>query len=148
MSREFLGISKPSEALRAMAAGLRAADERPDCRINTDCWGYRDDNDVCLGCAATFALMHLNDGELPSFGQDAGETSREWAEICDAHHREIQSFELSIDSMRFGDGRRLAIFFDVEMPKPTEEIHLNTETWQADLPKIERYAEQLEAAGL
>lgn len=145
---------KPSDAIKAMVAGLR---ELPNTRYRVDMNTYgtvRDDPNTgrctCYGCAATYTVHELA-AQSPSASTMSKRLTR--ASLLDLQQDEMADFEDAIDLFRRGKPYRLFEFYDLSSVAPwglrrMQEWYLMNSNWDDQLPLIEDYAKKLEAAGL
>ncbi len=149
----FFGKTKPSEFLQAMVDGLRAAAETPKQDICMKTFGHVDQEGVCYGCAATWALQNL-----------AGKTlTAEQVELLGSTHelptkdfygvsgRRIYDFETAIDWARKGEIGELADFCHIARKTLAPWLTrwwLTTMNWRDELPAVEAAIAEMRAEGL
>ena len=148
--RAFMGIDRPSQALRAMCDGLEEADSRPDFEIDMSTYGEVRNN-ICFGCAATCALQELleepftaleiNDRYISGRTLYAARLEPGW-----------DFFEFAIDEARKARLHTLFEFFGVEdrwdSDLERELLCMGTSDWRGGLPAIRRLIDKLEPVGL
>jgi hypothetical protein len=151
--RTFLGISKPSQALRAMVTGLLKAKADENCVVVMGDFGEMRDG-VCHGCAATYALTELSGisigaGEYPRkdhIGR-ALDVTREF----DVTRCEVSDFECAVDCARQGQLKRLFDFFDTQLSDDVasvaSELNMGTYDWKTQIPLVKRIIKLCEEAG-
>ncbi len=162
----FMGIDRPSKAVRAMIAGLLAADERPTFTVEMATFGmYDGGHDMCYGCAATCTLMQLTGDErfVKTVKTDSAAkithpgsrgTPGRYAEEVMGLNR-ARYFEDCIDLLRQGHYQNVVLFFfpDTDWNDMTGVIHpridlsMNTSSWKEQIPKAIALAELWESYG-
>lgn len=155
----FLGVSKPSQALRAMLEGLLAADRSDGLEVvDMSDYGSKS-NGVCFGCAAHWALTQLSKISLLQVcGNDYGK----WLRAIASQHGEpefkVEQFLYILNDVRLGNMDRLYKFLGVDdrmiptrlkslvsSPRP---FYMQEHNWRDELPKMEKFIQQLEEASL
>jgi hypothetical protein len=144
---------KPSDAIKAMIAGLRGipSDSFVVVMSSFGGTGYINGRNVCFGCAATCAAHKLA-GKQPSCKHITDEQQR--AEYLDFDPQDLMDFEIAIDDFRQGWlGELLEDYYGLDRQKLPDELtadqpwDLHSNNWQEQLPAIEAYVAELEAAG-
>jgi hypothetical protein len=160
--REFLGITKPSEAIEAMLRGLKAVHEEGVHKIDMSTFGEVRDG-TCFGCAATWALQELVGKPMTAENFRYGENNDTWsahAEYAGVDYHQIVDFECAVDNSRHGHVSALLWFFGVSAPDAGElqrscsnrgEWALSDysdETQEREIPKVAKFAKYLKKRGL
>jgi hypothetical protein len=145
---------KPSDAIKAMIAGLREIPSE-DFQLNMMTFGRveeRASRKICCGCAATCAVHKLA-GRQPSV-RYIGQSQQ--SVYLGFEVRDLASFEAAIDQFRCGHPMGLFCYYygyeSVRRAVPTRLVdnqswYLSTGEWKSQIPRIERYVEELELAG-
>lgn len=155
----FFGITKPSQALRAMAEGLRETRNKTAGRVEEvrmDTFGHATQQTsppqvICYGCAATWAIQKLcPDYKIGGEISSAGCRDERIAEAGLATIAVIEEFEYAIDQARRGRLGALFKFFEMVPSKvaPDGAWCMGTDTWERQLPVVDEYIKALEAQGL
>ncbi len=164
----FLGIDRPSKALRAMLTGLIKASERPTFVIEMSVFSeYIKDKDICYGCAATCALMELtgDDRIVKSAFMSTGDSEINITpgrylsnKFSTEDHDDIRAtfFESAIDEVRKGDPGSLFRFFhmhdfvnrDSDGYAITLGWYLDSFNWKDHIGQIEATITEWESRGL
>lgn len=148
--KAFYGKSLPSEFLQAMVDGLEAADKNPKQRVSMGTYGRVTPDDVCVGCAATWALQNLIGRELEA---DEVRALGAWAtsDLFEEDTERINRFEFAMERARNGDLSELARFccqpFSQLTPRQSRWV-LDTRDWDCGLPTVRVAIEEMQAAGL
>lgn len=138
-----MNLACPADAIEAMILGLRRAFAWDDFEINMASFGgtdYRDN--TCYGCAATCTLMEAANMR---FTPDSICTVSDRAARLHVNTDELDAFEISIDRFRKGLPSELFDFFESPMPNIQADWWLSTSTWARELPRVERYLEELKS---
>lgn len=141
---------KPSDAIKAMSAGLR---ELPDEKFVIDMGTFGcSRNGICFGCAATCAVYQLLDSSPNPLSMCAGILGQ--ASWFGYDYDTLYDFETAINAFRSGKPSHLFRFYGYTIEDVPAELWLSqwwlldTDDWRWQLPSIDRYVEKLEAAGL
>lgn len=146
----FLGITKPSEALEAMVRGLRATKESGGKRqINMQSFGEYD-NGVCYGCCATYALAELiPDIQISEKLNDVVRLNVAIRNTNKPNASRVSDFEMAMSSLRRGDMRRLFEFFGADTAAINMQAPwgLSEGNWEQQLPFVEMTIKMLKSRG-
>ena len=141
-------ISKPSEALEAMVAGLLKQSQRADFIINMSTFGSENTHDKrkCFGCAATCTIQQLAGKDLTP-ANISSEIKR--ADALDFDYEDMESFEMAIESARHGGMWRLFKYFNMDCPEDLEEagFNLNTSDWDRQIDDVRKFIDVLKREG-
>ena len=162
----FLGISKPSEAIRAMIEGLKENSDREDFKIDMGSFGKTDESNICFGCAATCTLQKLSGVKFTKeniFRADRRTIAinRHLSEGDIILSKQLFNFESAIDGLRTGCYIDIIYFFELydqfheartkdhELFKSYQSLPtLSTGSWMHNLAPYENFATELEKHGL
>lgn len=156
----FMGIDRPSKALRAMIAGLLAAKDMPTFQINMMTFGtYEKKDGMYYGCAATCTLMQLTGKErlVKEAYLESKENNINYTKTAsfisknnNSNESQIWDFENAIDSLRSGDAEYILKFFLLEDPKTEDREYfcMTSKDWEIEIPIAIALAESWEADGL
>jgi len=151
----FLGITKPSEAIFAMCDGLIEQDKREDFIIDMLSYGGVQ-KDFCCGCAATCTLQKLA-GKNFNTQNIAPRISRDFAIHGNVCNEDLLSkFEYAIDDLRTGCVHGIYQFFsvfpdqeqsDILFEKETKLPVLNNGDWKEGIQAYLDFATALQEIG-
>lgn len=104
-------VPKPSDAIKAMWAGLNAQSKRDDFIINMGTFGGQNRfSKQCFGCAATCTIQQISGIDFRP-DQDKIETYGHRAKILGFEKVELAQFENCIDEFRWGNLDPLLFFY-------------------------------------
>jgi hypothetical protein len=152
-------LPKPSDAIKAMLAGLQKADHERGFQIDMSTYGsaLQDDDSfqvTCFGCAATCTVQHLLG--RPFVPEEIDDRAKHAAAL-DMLWYEVSSFESAIDNFRTGYLSVLFRFYDLELNQQKYNeledhvdkwIYLQTHNWTQQIPAIEKAIKMMEELGI
>ena len=146
-------ISKPSEAVDAMIAGLRRQSRRKNFEIKMATYGSSVGK-ICFGCAATCTIQELAHKNLPPESMSL-EMLR--AEFLGFNTVDLSEFESVINNLRNGYVYHILSYFEVKQELIDEVQHssfyitlpvLDTHNWKEKLPPYVKFSKYLKSLGL
>lgn len=146
---EYMGLTRPSQFLRAMAEGLKdVRDGRygPDQKLCMDTFGHVDEGGVCCGCAATWAIQRIWGRRMESGDIDAMDR---WES-----HPLQEDVESALDMARGGVLRPLCMLCRLSDEDAGEvdsrwsfQWRMHSLNWEGMLPALERAVAEMEEEG-
>jgi hypothetical protein len=147
MSRTFLGIDRPSQALQAMLDGLYEQYNRHDFRIDMRVYGAGDGG-VCYGCASTCTLQKLAGKDFTTATIDTRDSR---AAVLAVDANDLYIFEHAMDHARKGGCGLLFDFFEIPRPITSDLLsfpfYLTSGNWQDQVPSVRRAISLLQESG-
>lgn len=152
-------ITKPSQAVDAMIAGLRRQSRRKKFLIDMDTYGaYSVSRSMCFGCAATCALQEIAGKNFVDFFSIRDNALRlKYLGLEEHSDMWYNCFEKAIDELRKGDAERILEYFDVPYslyheilfsPEHLELSCLETHNWRERLGGYTRFSKFLKKLNL
>ena len=161
--------SKPSKALEAMVRGMEQLKDNPNFQFHIFYFGGKA-GPVCVGCAATCALIELSGKPIDSdswANNDYDAESYVSADYCAGRAKfygfdeeEVARFETAIDQARRGF-QCLAVLFTFcgalkaleqlwgeDFPQNLERFCIDGSDWEPEIPKVNALIEYLQTKGL
>jgi len=153
-------LPKPSDAIKAMLAGLQKADHERGFQIDMSTYGAVSDEDecgsepICFGCAATCAIQHLLG--RPFLPEEIDDRSKH-AAVLNVHWQEVNAFETAIDNFRTGFIYVLFRFYELDLSENRfkaleahvdRNIYLKTHNWTEQIPAIEKAIKMMKELGI
>lgn len=138
---------KPSVALTHMVKGLLKQSRRKKFKIYMGTFG-KQSRELCFGCAATCTIQNISkinfipDSSICSIDGRSAKMKMDY--------RELDVFEIAIDSARSGDLVPLFRFCslsEINARKFNNEIDLYTYNWKENLPAVRKVISELKKAG-